>query len=202
MRRTVVIVPGLLSDPNSDSFLRQSLPSLSVLTELGTIKKVAAIPESETPEAMLVGLGPDRVTLRQGPLTVSAFGFDPPERSMHFHLSLMSFEDGIATVPTVLPTPEEEEKLLTEAKRLNTKLLTVLRGEELNHALVWESVGDVGLTSSATLNGKSMAQHLPEGDGESALRRFIDDSINLLSSLELNERRIDQGLPPFNLLWP
>jgi len=202
MRRTVLIVPGLLSEADGDSFLRQSLPALAVLTEIGELRKVAPVPPSETPEAMLLGLGPDQVKLRQGPLTVSAFGFDPPERSTHFHLSLMSFEDGWATKPELMPTPQEVDLLLAEAQRLNTKLLTVLKGEVLDHALVWESLGDMDTANPTGWNRACLANHLPQGDGDTALRRLIDDSINLLSSLELNQRRIDEGLAPFNLLWP
>jgi len=202
MRRTVLIVPGLLSGQDSDSFLRQSLPSLSVLSEIGELRKISRIPRSATPEAMLLGMGPDLVSLNQGPLTVSAFGFDPPERSTHFHVSLMSFTDGIGSLPGLLPLPEDLVVLLDAAKRLNTKLLTFLAGEGLDHSLVWEALGDLGTTSAIEVNGNEIGQHLPEGDGDFALRRFIDDSINLLSSLELNERRIDEGLPPFNLLWP
>jgi len=202
MRRTILIVPGLLSMPDGESYLRQNLPSLARLTELGSIRKVSATPESETPEAMLLGLGPATVTLKQGPLTVSALGFDPPERSTHFHLSLMSFDDGVATVPQVLLQAADVDQLMAAAKRLDTKLLTVLKGGQLNHALVWESVGDLGTTAASSVDGKLIAGVLPEGDGEVTLRRFIDDSINLLSSLELNERRFDEGLPTFNLLWP
>ncbi len=202
MRRTILIIPALLSTPESQSFLREPLPAFSRLAELGALSKVAEIPTSETPEAMILGLAPQAVTLNQGPLTVSALGFDPPERSTHFHLSLMSFDDGTATTPSALPTREEVELLLTTAKRLDTKLLTVLKGEELDHALVWEALGDMGTKPPSEVNGRNIRQNLPEGDGESTLRRFIDDSINLLSSLELNERRLDEGLQPFNLLWP
>ena len=202
MRRTVVIVPGMLSGPDFESHLRQRLPSLEVLGEIGVLRKVAQVPESETPEGMLLGLGPAAVQLRQGPLTVSAFGFDPPERSTHFHLSLMSYTDGELRIPTVLPGPAELENLMAAAARLNTKLLTTLKGESLDHALVWEALGDLGTRSAESVDGKMMLENLPEGDGENALRRLIDDSVNLLSSLELNERRTDQGLPAFNVLWP
>jgi len=202
MRRTVLIVPGLLSGTGSDSFLRQKLPALSALAELGDIRRVTPVPESVTPEAMFLGLGPNSVGLQQGPLTVSALGFDPPERSTHFHLSLMSYADGIASTPSALPTSDEVDLLLKESKRLDTKLLTVLKGEVFDHALVWESLGDLETTHPSGLLGQNIGKLLPNGDGDVGLRRLIDDSINLLSSLDLNERRFDQGLPPFNLLWP
>ena len=202
MRRTVLILPSLLSMPNGDSYLRQNLPSLAALTEMGEISRVSEIPASETPEAFVLGMGTRIVELQQGPLTVSALGFDPPERSTHFHLSLMSLIDGVASIPSVKPLPADLDILMTAAKRLDTKLLTVLRGEQLDHALVWEALGDIGTTSAIQVHGKAIKGHRPEGDGETTLRRFVDDSINLLSELELHERRIDEGLPPFNLLWP
>ena len=202
MRRTILIIPGLLSGPASDSYLRQKLQNLSAMAEMGVLRRVASPPASETPEAMLLGMSPSSVDLRQGPLTVSAFGFDPPERSTHFHLSLMSLSDNVLTLPRLLPKPEDLEILMTAAVRLNTKLLTVLKGEALDNALVWEALGDLGTKPPESVEGQNIIASLPEGDGENQLRRFIDDSVNLLTSLELNERRIDEGLPPFNVLWP
>jgi len=202
MRRTVLILPGLLSGPDGESFLRKGFPSLSTLCERGSLSKVAEIPGTETPEAMLLGMSQNLVRLNQGPLTVSALGFDPPEKSTHFHLSLMAFQDGVAARPTLMAKPEEVELILNAAKRLDTKVLTVLKGEGFDHALVWEALGDMGTASVTEVDGKLLRENLPQGDGESILRRFIDDSINLLSDLELNERRLDEGLPPFNLLWP
>lgn len=202
MRRTILVIPGLLSGPESESDLRQKLPHLSAMAEMGVLQRVATPPANETPEAMLLGMSPATVDLRQGPLTVSAFGFDPPGRSTHFHLSLMSLSDNVLTLPRLLPKPEDLDVLMAAAVRLNTKLLTVLKGETLDNALVWEALGDLGTKSPAAVGGQNIFGSLPEGDGENQLRRFIDDSVNLLSSLELNERRVDEGLPPFNVLWP
>src|SRR5436309_2660365 len=98
MRRTLVIVPELLGEP---SILRQKLPTLERIAEVGRLFKLAATPSVETPEALYLGLNPEQGQLRQGPLTVSALGADPPPRSTHFHLSLMSFRDGTATLPRV-----------------------------------------------------------------------------------------------------
>ena len=202
MRRTILIVPGMLSMPGADSFLRQKLPALTTFSEIGQLSRVAPIPNSQTPEVLLLGMKPDTVRLNQGPLTVSAFGFDPPEKSTHFHLSLMSFCDGTAVMPDAAPQPEEAEILLNEAKRLNGRLLTICKGEGLDHGLVWEAFGDLGTTQPKVGQPLEIIKSLPEGDGDSLLRRLIDDSINLLSELEINVRRVDEGLPPLNLLWP
>jgi len=166
------------------------------------LAKVSPLPQIETPEALYLGLRPDEAQLRQGPLTVAALGADPPPRSTHFHLSVLSHTDGKLT-NSDLGIPAAQAQIIEEnAKRLNTKLLTFVKGSAKDHALVWEGLGDLGMHNPTAFADEPMKDRLPEGDAESMLRRYIDDSINLLSEMEFNERRIDEGLPPFNVLWP
>ncbi|MDR3687822.1 MAG: hypothetical protein P4L46_00485 [Fimbriimonas sp.] len=202
MRRTVLILPGLISLPGTDSFMGDRREAMADLARMGDLSKVSPAPASETPETMILGMSPDSVRLRQGPLTVSALGFDPPERSTHFHLSPMSYVDGNILQPDVEWDAEEMRRLMVLAKRLDTKLLTILGGSGFDHALVWEALGDLGTTSPTDVNGKSYRDHLPQGDGETVLKRLIDDSVNLLGELDINKRRVEDGLPPLNVLWP
>ncbi len=202
MRRTVIVIPDLVGATPDDSPLTQKLESLRAMTELGALKRLNPVPNVETPEAIWLGMKPEEGQLRQGPLTVSAFGFDPPDRSTHFHVSLLGFNDGNVLAPPEQVTAEDLNIILDQAKNLNTKSLTFLNGENTDHALVWESLGDMQTTPAIDAIGKPLKENLPEGDAEKELRRFIDDSINILSDIELNERRIDEGLPPINLLWP
>lgn len=198
MRKVTIVIPEWLGD----SVLRQNLPTLATLAEKGDLAKIAPPPRVETPEALLLGIDPDKVRLEQGPLTIAALGADPPERSTHFHLSLMSLTDGVVVRhKTVLP-PEQVDLVMARLSRLNTPSLTVVIGEDADHGLVWEGLGDLGTTSAVEADGQPLKGHLPEGDNEVALRRFIDDSVNLLDELEFNEQRIDEGLPPINLAWP
>jgi len=202
MGRTVIVLPNALGPTPDDSPFLQKLETLRTMTELGDLKRLSPIPQIDTPEAIWLGMKPDEGQMRQGPLTVSAFGFDPPDRSTHFHVSLLGVADGIATAPPAAITNEDLNIILEQAKRLNTKALTFLQGENADHALVWEDLGDLHTEPASSITGKQIKSQLPEGDAEKELRRFIDDSVNLLNELELNERRIDEGLPPLNLLWP
>jgi 2,3-bisphosphoglycerate-independent phosphoglycerate mutase len=172
------------------------------MAELGTLRKIAPVPPSETPEAMYLGMPPSEAQMRQGPLTVAALGADPPERSTHFHLSILSFSEGAIWQPKLAIPSAEAEIIADQASRLNTKLLTFVKGAGLDHALVWEGLGDLQTTDPRAFDGQLIREVLPEGDAESILRRYIDDSINLFSEMEFNERRRDEGLPPFNVLWP
>jgi hypothetical protein len=202
MRRIVLILPELLGDLDQESPLRQNLPAFRTLAELGEVRKLAPMPRLETPEALYLGARPGEVELRPGPLVVSSLGADPPERSIHFVLAPLAFQDGVALDPGPLPAPEDLDILFAAAKRLDTRSLTLLRGEGRDHGLVLEGRGDLGTTPAADVLGQPVRPRLPEGDHEGPLRRLIDDSINLLTDLEFNQRRVDEGLPPVNMLWP
>lgn len=196
------MVPDLVGRPDEESPLRQKLPALNRLAAVGQVRKLAPMPMSDLPEALYLGARPGEISLRPGPLIVSALGADPPDRSLHFHVSLLSVVDGVIGRPDPLPPSEDLAPLLAAASRLNTKLLTFVKGERADHGLVLEALGDLGTTDPEAALGQNYRRCLPEGDHERELRRFVDDSVNLLSELEINVRRLDEGLPPINLLWP
>lgn len=225
MRRIVLILPHLLSETGEGSFLKANLPGLNRFAESGSIAKCSPMPPdplisaiyeqslspstaksvlaSLTPEAAWLGLDPHSLVLQDGPLTVAALNADPPARSVHFHLSLMSFEDGAAKKLTTRIAPADLQTIRFAADRLNTNFLTSVWGENADHGLVWEDGSlELGAAPSWAIEGQSIEGWLPEGDGEKMLRRYIDDSINLLSELPLNKQRIEEGLQPINLLWP
>ena len=140
--------------------------------------------------------------MKQGPLTISALGADPPERSIHFHLSHMTLENGVARQVTQKVPEDVLTKILGMAPRLNTGSLTFVKGYQADHGLVWEELRDLGTTPARELDGKSILGSLPDGEGDGQLRRYIDDSINLLTEQSFNFERAEEGLPLLNLLWP
>lgn len=194
-----MVFPGLIGEP---AVLPRNVEGLDRLAKMGEIGGILALPDSETPEAMWLGMAPDQGQLRPGPLLVAALGADPPERSTHFCLTLMSANEGAATpIRTAVP-PEEAQAILATARKLETRTLKMVEGRGLEHGLVWEDVGALRTATPDEVTGRPIVHHLPEGDGEALLRRFIDDSVNLLSESEINIRRADEGLSPLNLLWP
>lgn len=159
--------------------------------------------DSAVPEAAWLGLDPSSILIADGPLTIAALRADPPEKSVQFHLSLMSFENERIRKPEYSASPEQIRDLLQEAEKLNTSALTLVKGQELDHGLVWEKGSlDMHTWASDEAINKPVAEVLPVGDGDRMLRRYIDDSVNLLTPLEINQRRMDEELPPLNLLWP
>lgn len=205
MRRVTVIVPGLVGGPEEESALRPLPESIQRIVERSSLARIAPLPPSATPEAAYLALDPNKVQVAQGPLTVAALGHRPPEGSVHLHLTLCSVDDDgtLRSVDDAIPTEGELDAVSAAVEQLRTKVLTPLRGELTDHALVWESGSlDMATTPAKGAFGKDAYAHLPKGEGEPMFRRFVDDSINLLNALEVNYIRREEGLPLLNCLWP
>lgn len=204
MRQLTLIVPYLVSDPGQESALRSLPPGLERIVEHGRVVRLDPLEETTTPEAAWLALDPSEVQVPQGPLTVSALGHRPPIGSVHFHLSLCSAdEDGCLQIVDGKPTDTEVKRVMQEIQCLATSTLTPLHGEGRDHALVWED-GTLEMSSNSPerVAGKPLLENAPQGEGEKLLRRFIDDAVNVLSPLEVNHIRREEGMRPLNCLWP
>jgi len=204
VRRVILVVPGLLKGGFNNDLLREKNEALSRFAETSVVGRIAALPNCEAPEAAFLGIDPTMVKVAQGPLTVAALRHDPPERSVHFHLSLASIDNSeLIQSVSHLPDSIEEAEIKSLVQTLDSKKLTLLWGEGVDHALVWEDGSiDLGCIPLNDAIGKRVDKVLPEGDGERLLRQLIDDSVNLLNETDFNKRRIDEGKPRLNLLWP
>lgn len=197
--RSVVILPNSLAQ-GIGSIWEEPPAGLRYLADHGDVFKLS--PLEATPELEFIGLsGANK--LPRGPLILSAFGVDPPERSVQFEMSLLSVhEDGVIGEIGRIST-EEAKGLGEHFAKLATKEMIPVFGELLTHGLVWENGSlDLGVTAPSDVLGKNYGQGLPEGDGEFRLRQLIDDSLNLFDGLEFNRIRAGEGLAKANLLWP
>jgi len=202
MPTLIVVLPDLVAGDESQSVLLGDHPVLSQLAEQSQIVGLLPVGNLETPEACYLGMSPDEGQMRPGPLMVAALGEDPPPRSTHFLVSVLGMEGELLKSPEALPDPAEFRQLTDLFRLLNTKSLTLLKGEDLDHALVWEGIGDIYTVPAADATGKPIAESLPKGDLESALRRLIDDSVNVLMGAEFNRIRAEEGRTPLLVLWP
>lgn len=200
MHRVVLYLPGLVAPIGGESVLRQPLQNLERLTENGEIFRLAPLPDVETPEAFVLGLGPEEAQMAPGPLTIAGLGVDPPDDSTQFHLSLASLCEDTVSLAEALPSESERKVIRTVLPRLNTRFLTSVEGDGLDHGLVLEKRGDFATAEPKPAIPYSAS--LPNGDYENLLRRFIDDSVNLLDEMEFNLVRREEGMPPLNVLWP
>lgn len=202
MRTCVVVLPKALERENEVPLLPEKSRGVAKLFAHGQVCLVKTL-DLARPEYDWVGLFPDAPSASRGVLAVAAFGADPPERSTHFCLNFLTTDADQVLQPTFVLDPSHADQLYQASLRLETKSLKLVRGVGLDHALVWEN-GSIEMEcrepSETAILG--LRQSLPVGDGETMIRRFIDDSMNVLSELEVNRARQDEGLDPLNLLWP
>lgn len=199
MKSKVWVFPGAIH-PELESIWEEPPAGLRFLAELGEVFRL--LPSTASIESALMGLG-EEVEVPRGPLVVSAFGWEPPSKSVHFELTLLSVDPGGKIKFCDPLSSEDAEAISREIGRLGTRKLTPKWGEQMTHGLVWEE-GSIDLFCRCPneVIDQSYGFGLPEGDGEQMLRTFIDDSLNLLDGLEVNKRRFDEGKAKANFLWP
>lgn len=201
MQTQIVLLPGALESEGQPPLFPCDSSTIGRLRQRGRLARVSTELQ-HLPEAQWIGLA-DPPVLADGVLAISALNADPPTSSVHFCLTLMSF-DGSATIrPNFTPDEQLLQVIWTRALTLETSALKLLQGRGVDHGLIWED-GSIELKcfTPEELTSRGFLQSLPEGDGEKMLRRLIDDSINLLSEIEVNRIRQEEGLEVLNLLWP
>lgn len=202
MKTCLFLFPGI-ADVHSGALLDQLGDVLAGPIAESTLVRLEVDDRAAVPEAEWIGLPTWKVSMADGPLVVAGLGWDPPMDSVQFHVSLLSCRpDGTIEEPGWASEPEIES-IIEATHRLQTPTLRFASGKMFDHGLVWER-GSIDLETIEKT--KAIGMHwttvLPQGDGDSALRKWIDDSVNMLSELECNGKRLDEGRPMLNLLWP
>lgn len=170
------------------------------LVERGTVRRLRRSIELGAREADWLGLRREDVQLSEGVLIVAAVGANPPPGSVHFAVTPLVLSGDALRQPETRLTDNERTKMVQCAERLNTRQLTFVWSAD-PWGLVWEE-GSLDLATVPPNEVSGYRASLPQGDGEPLLRRWIDDSINLLADCEFNRRRVDEGIEPINVLWP
>ncbi|MES1227856.1 MAG: hypothetical protein ABUL72_04240, partial [Armatimonadota bacterium] len=162
----VLVLSDILG--GEEEVLRSAPKPFVALSEVGQVCRLAPSVRSSVPEAAWLGIDPVVVNLAPGPLVVAALGVDPPDKSVHFQLDLLSVdEEGKVVAPDALPTPAEMLAVKEAGSRLATKRLTALFGDRFIHGLVWEQGSlDLGCTPSSEAVCLGVHTILPQGDGE------------------------------------
>lgn len=199
-----LILSGIVAAPGEQSLLADIGPAFRALAAESQVIRLAPMRPSTTPELAFLGIHPESAKIAPGPLQAAVLRIEPASDSLLFQLDWIGLDDGgVLRQPSPSPSKSELATLAEHLPRLRTRSLSAWIGEGSSHLLVAEAASpDLECTSTASGLGESMASVLPKGDGEAALRQFIDDAVNLLGDLEFNHVRREEGLEPLNVLWP
>lgn len=203
MKELVIGTPGLLSEA-TDALLRSKVADWLDNVPAGIeVFRLSSYDGCEHDDLAWLGMDPRLTQFQQGPLTVAALGHEPPRNSTHYHVTPLALDDNVLTQGAFQWSDRIIDLALSACERLNTKKLTLLKGFGNNHALVVEDGSpEMGLVSPEVAMGKPFSQSMPDGDDALLIRRFIDDSVNILLEQAFNHELIDEGLTPISVLWP
>ncbi|HRJ27425.1 MAG TPA: hypothetical protein PLO61_07960 [Fimbriimonadaceae bacterium] len=205
MNRCFLWLPDLLGSPESLSWLREAGGFPAPLLERAEVVRIEPLDPATISLLSLWGLPPEAHPMASGPLAVASLGQRPPEDSVHFQLDAMTLDPETQTIRPLVGavTADEHDALSRLADRLQTRQLVPLLSRDALSALVWlEGSTELRTVPPNSAEPLNYAESLPDGDGEKLLRRFIDDSANLLLDHEVNQRRLDEDRPAISLFWP
>ncbi len=199
-------VPGLGGDT---PLMRARTPMLEELTPNALVGKVLTVPEgfypgSDVANMALLGYDPRSHYTGRGPIEASAMGVPLEPTDVAFRCSLISTDGERLLDYSGGGISQEEARPLIELldQKLGTPRIRFFVGVGYRHVMRWSGGPvEVVCTPPHEMQGERLADHYPEGEGESTLRRLIEDSYEILDAHPINRRRHQEGKPPANMVW-
>ena len=185
-------------------------PHLDKLAEGGLVGSVQVTPldmypGSDAANMALLGYDPTRYYTGRGPIEAAAMEIPLDPKDVAFRCSLVStdgetlldYSSGHITTEEARPIIElANQKLCNRSQRL-------FQGVSYRHILRWtDGPTEVQTQPPHESMGKKLADIYPQGEGDSKIRAFAEDSLNLLYDLPFNKQRREEGKMPANMLWP
>jgi len=184
-------------------------PNMDYLAANGKVGAVYTIPPGMDPGSdvaamSLLGYDPRKYYAGRAPIEAAAMQIALDAKDVAFRCNLVS-SDGETMVDYSgghVSTEEARELITLVNEKLGTTKISFYPGVSYRHIMVWRGGSpDVKTTPPHDIIGKPIRDYLPEGDGEQLLRGLVFDSLELLDSHPINQRRRGEGKPPANMIW-
>ena len=184
-------------------------PNLDRLAETAMVGAVQVTPRdmypgSDAANMALLGYDPRKYYTGRGPIEATAMGIPMEARDVAFRCSLVTTDGAHLLDYSSGHIATEDAKPLIEFanRKLGTPTLRLFPGVSYRHICRWAE-GPVNLKTAPPHEnqGRLLSEIYPEGEGDSRVRAFIEDSINLLDDHPYNRQRKAEGKPAANMLW-
>ncbi len=201
--RLILVLPHHLGHNSDDSIIQAAQAVMDELA-IRSIASLVNFPVAGTDlELSCLGLNPEDHPVSEGVVRSHGLPFDVGTKSIFFGFDLISLQEDESIVVPPGPIPVESLWLAGNLTRLSSKRLQVEYDSGLLGAIHWrEGSLEHRTVPAPDIMGKKWRECLPEGDGESMLRQWIDDSANLLMEAEFNRIRFQEGIPVISMAWP
>ncbi len=172
--------------PNLDKLAESSLVGSVQVTPLDMY------PGSDAANMALLGYDPTRYYTGRGPIEAAAMGIPLDAKDVAFRCSLVSTDgETLLDYSAGHITTEEARPIIELAnQKLGTRSLRLFPGVSYRHILRWtDGPTEVQTHPPHESMGKKLSEIYPQGDMDSKIRRFSEDSLNLLDDLPFNRQR-------------
>lgn len=165
-------------------------------------------PGSDVANLSVFGYDPRTCYTGRSPLEAASMGVALGPDDVAFRLNLVNLRDDAGTVVMAdyssghITTEESHELIAALAAELGDSDFEFHPGVSYRHLLVWRNgKAKLDLTPPHDISGKSIAQHLPKGDGAEVLLRLMKQSQAILTNHPLYRKRLDTGKTPATSIW-
>jgi 2,3-bisphosphoglycerate-independent phosphoglycerate mutase len=215
MKYVLLVPDGAADDPLAELDGRTPMeaartPNLDALAQKGRVGRVLTVPNgmypgSDVANMAILGYDPAKYYTGRGPIEAAALGVPLAPRDVAFRCSLVTTDGATLTDNSAGHIETDDARVLMELvqEKFGSRRFAFFTGVQYRHILRWTD-GELNVRTVAPhdIIGKPLAEYLPVGDGEDALRSLIFDSLDLLDGHPINRRRRDEGKNPANTLWP
>ncbi|MBC7230832.1 MAG: cofactor-independent phosphoglycerate mutase [Actinobacteria bacterium] len=186
-------------------------PNMDFLAREGICGTAVTVPEgmtagSDVANYSLLGYDPRRYYSGRGPLEAASMGIELGPEQVAFRCNLVTEKGGRLVDYSAghITTREAAELILALRDRLDDEFTSFHPGVGYRHLLVLKGLRHLEdrCFPPHDVVGRETEDILPVGPGAARLNGLMRLSRRLLSEHPVNRRRVADGLPPANLIWP
>ena len=188
-------------------------PNMDLIATRGTLGLTLTIPEGMPPGSdvgtmTMMGYDPKRYHTGRAPIEAASMGIAMGPEDVVFRMNLVSLKDEAgATVMNDFTsghiTSEEAARIVADLReQLARDGIEFFNGVSYRHLMVWRNgPRTTTLTPPHDITGKSIAGHLPEGEGADRLLALMKKSQEILRSHPVNAKRRAEGKTEATSAW-
>lgn len=219
MKYVVIIGDGMADRPIAElggltPLQKAHTPHMDRLAQQGTIGISHTIPQgfhpgSDVANLSIMGYDPARYYTGRSPLEAASIGVAMNDTDVAYRCNLVTLRteaDGSVVMEDYssghITTEESRELIATLAQELKSDAVDLYPGVSYRHLLLWHN----GSTSPACtaphdILEKTIAGHLPSGEGSGFIRDLMERSHPILADHPVNKKRIADGKRPATSIW-
>jgi 2,3-bisphosphoglycerate-independent phosphoglycerate mutase len=184
-------------------------PCLDRLAQGGLLGLALTVPEgfppgSDVANLSIMGYDPHRFYTGRAPLEAASLGIELGSHDIAFRCNLVWVDEGKMKdfAAGHISNEEAAELISFLQEKLGSNEVAFHQGLSYRHLMVTHDIGGgADCTPPHDITGQEIAGFLPKGAGSKPLREMMSESSRLLSGHPVNEKRIQEGKAPANMIW-